>query len=201
MPTPETIGRGALEDVYKDVKAAVLISMKDVSNGCSITFDAWTDKYNQASYITVTVHYITADYTLKNATLETAILEQPHTGEHIRSSVEAILKKFNIADQHKLIVTDKGANVLKACRLIPNSNHIDCVGHGLHNLLSVDILKFDNENRLKNLIQQTKSIYRNIMFKVHHIRSKMESEKHKKLLDFMTVCENIGKSNFKYQHF
>ena len=61
MPSRYSVGRGALDDVYETMLATVKDQiLTETPRHVSITFDLWTDQYRRHSYITFTLHFITA---------------------------------------------------------------------------------------------------------------------------------------------
>ena len=68
------------EDVESSLKASPMIAL---------TTDGWTSRAT-VSFITVTAHAISDDFTLKEFVLQTHSLEESHTGFHIA----AVLRSF-----------------------------------------------------------------------------------------------------------
>lgn len=73
---------------------------------------------------------------------------------------------------HFIQVTDKGSNMLKACRLLKVLNFW-CIGHGIHNLLMKDCFpRIDGVAELLDKIQQT-------IDKLRYRQQELESEFHR----------------------
>jgi hypothetical protein len=64
--------------------------------------------------------------------LKTSVLHDRHTGENIRDDVLHTLSLFGLQNKKIQYVSDQGANVKKACRLLGNEGH-PCLGHAIHN--------------------------------------------------------------------
>jgi len=94
----------------------------------------WIERYTQASYITVTAHYITNDWNLVERVLSTGEFdpELRHTSENIKIVLETILTDFNINASKTVFVTDRGANVLAAMK---DSKHLSCCDHMTNTVL------------------------------------------------------------------
>ncbi|XP_065320424.1 zinc finger BED domain-containing protein 4-like [Gordionus sp. m RMFG-2023] len=137
LPNRTTISRGALDDVYCSIKAHVLNLIDAGPKFCSITFDLWTDHFKRRNYITFSLHHLDENFDLKYFTLATRNVTQKHTGETILSEIDGIEEEFHLKAKIIQMVTDAGANVKRSVRLGDYEHHL-CLGHGLHNLVTVD---------------------------------------------------------------
>lgn len=167
LPHPSTLQTTALSDVYE----TVLKLVKDKTNDqeeFAITFDLWSDNYRRRSYITFTMHFIDLNFILQSLTLETKYVSSSHTGECILEEVIAVTEDFGIPLRKNFVVTDQGSNVKKAIRLGQMNSHF-CLGHGLHNLLTVD--GYDSVSELKKIIIKTKKIVKTLRYKTNQVSS------------------------------
>ena len=124
----------------------------------------WKETYTQSSYITVTVHYINANWTLVERVLATweFYLESRHTGANIREAVLKIFTEFNIPAEKLVFITDRGANVLAALKVY---KHLSCCNHILNTILShvFDSRELDNIPEVRCLLSASKEL-------VHYFR-------------------------------
>jgi len=95
LPHPSTVSR-KIADVAANVKQNMV--MPEILNclnkwGGGITTDMWTESYRQLSYITVTVHYITAEWKLVERVIATREFDPDlrHTAVNIQEVVTNIL--------------------------------------------------------------------------------------------------------------
>ena len=66
--------------------------------GGAITSDLWTDGYKNVSYLTVTAHYVSADWELKTRVLSTKPMScETKTAENITKHVENVLHSFDVS--------------------------------------------------------------------------------------------------------
>ncbi|KAL0179893.1 hypothetical protein M9458_025335, partial [Cirrhinus mrigala] len=100
LPHHSTVSKACIEkaDERREVLAQTL---KDaLKNGdVAMSTDMWTDDYKKISYIAITCHYITDDYTLVGKTLTTAMfpVEDAKTGKNIRREIVRLLvNKFGL---------------------------------------------------------------------------------------------------------
>lgn len=110
--------------------------MKSCKN-VSITHDGWTS-CNTESYSCVTAHFITNQWELVNAVLQTKIVEGSHTGENIANALKEVKETWSLPDI--ISVTDNAANEKKAFQIL-NWIRFGCYGHRINlvvkNALSV----------------------------------------------------------------
>ena len=52
---------------------------------CTITTDLWTASHQLRSYISLTIHFVDADFTLNSLCLKTLEVRQDHTAESLQS--------------------------------------------------------------------------------------------------------------------
>lgn len=150
-----TYGRVKVEDVLPDVTMVSKhtatetehdrkVLVKEISDiisaglNVSMTTDMWSDSFRQASYTSVTCHYVTEDFQLKSRVLVTAKfpLEEAKSGENIRRELKRLLISvlgFDANVFNKVMwVTDQGANILKALEPYP---HMSCIDHTINTAL------------------------------------------------------------------
>jgi len=116
--------------------------------GGAVTVDFWTDDYKKCSYLAVTAHYITKDWTLKSALLD--IIEWNdtlrRTGDNVRPVILKCLQEFGVDEitvKSKVVfVTDQGSNLIKALR---SFTRLNCSCHVL-NLIMSNVFKGADDN-------------------------------------------------------
>lgn len=171
IPHPTTLQTTALSDVYETVLKLVKSKTYDQKE-FALTFDLWSDNYRRRSYITFTMHFIDSDFILQSLTLETKYVSSSHTGECILEEVISVTEDFGIPLKKNFVVTDQGSNVKKAIRLGQMNSHF-CLGHGLHNLLTVD--GYDSVSELKDIIIKTKKIVKTLRYKTNQVSSEADA--------------------------
>ena len=106
----------------------------------SITHDGWSS-CNTESYSCVTAHFITADWKLVNAVLQTKKVEGSHTGENIAQALSEVKVSWSLPNI--IAVTDNAANEKKAFEIL-NWIRFGCYGHRI-NLVVKNALSSSNE--------------------------------------------------------
>ena len=87
---------------------------------------------NMTPYMSLTIHYITADWTLQSKCLETRYIPQNHTADVLAEALQFALADWEL-DERKMacITTDNGANIVAAIRNL-GWPWLNCFGHNLH---------------------------------------------------------------------
>ena len=93
-----------------DKKSAELKEELNKVQFCSITTDCWTS-WATESYITVTCHYINANWELRSAVLNTCLLQSSHTSENLAESLRAITDYWEITEKVHCCISDSASNI------------------------------------------------------------------------------------------
>lgn len=157
-PHRTTFSRTLGPDLYEEVKRKLMEQMADdVKQGLmsiACTTDGWSSPTHHC-YISLTVHYITAEFVLKNITLGVKLLEDRHTGENLQECLEELLTEwslFNLPKVPTFFVTDNARNIGSAIRTGPWT-HILCFAHTLQLVLN-DAKRFTDG--VADLLKQVK---------------------------------------------
>ena len=98
----------------------------------ALTTDGWTSLATEA-YVTVTAHFITEDWLLKDAVLKTAELEKSHTAENVAGCIEEILRGYGIGrDSILAVTTDNAGNYVNAVERWLHSTSVPCMAHTIN---------------------------------------------------------------------
>ena len=137
LPSRREISRTLLPSVYKRKVDRVRQELKKASHISLIT-DIWTSRQTKA-FITVTAHYISPEWILKSAVLDTVRMVKSHTADNIAEEIRHICNKWEISEKIRSIVTDNAANMTAAVKQM-NVRHLPCFAHSL-NLVVQDSIK------------------------------------------------------------
>jgi hypothetical protein len=129
LPLSRTKLTSSVDALYESMTNVLLADMRD--NSVSITSDAATLD-NGGSYITVTAHYITAQWEMRNVALLVTRLQGSHTGEYVRDLLDLTVQAWEAEGRIFAAVTDNGANFVKAARISSHINdELRCACHTL----------------------------------------------------------------------
>lgn len=104
-------------------------------------------------------------------TLNTQIVTGKKTGEKIHGMIKETKKCFGLDEKNIFAVTDAGSNVKRAISL-GNMNHHLRLGHGLHNLVTVDGI--DSVPEVKELVRKCKKIVKTVRYRLPELESEAE---------------------------
>ena len=130
LPCRTTISRHM--DGVVEVEKARLLKELDNVHQFGITTDLWSHDSTGHSYITVTAQYIT-EWEVKSKILATRVLDERHTAENVKVTVNAILEEFHAERPNNVFVTDNASNMRAAFR---EKTWIGCACHNLNLVLS-----------------------------------------------------------------
>lgn len=172
-PHRTTISRCALTDLFHEM-IPIVKNIVQKPRYCSITTDLWTDNYRRKGYITFNFCCIMDTFELKNINLKTGIMSSRHTAVEIGIEFRRTLAYFGIENTSFYLVSDKGSNMVK---LIEDENldHQFCLGHGLHNLVTVDGFKAVEE--VDELLTKVKKVVRKLRFRSVELENEVSKMK------------------------
>lgn len=105
LPSRKYVSQTAIPELYNRVKDLILNELKDIKF-YSATTDMWSSS-NMTPYMSLTIHYITEDWTLHSKCLETRYVPENHTADTLEENLKAALADWGL-DENKLacITTD-----------------------------------------------------------------------------------------------
>lgn len=127
--------------MFSFVQNKVKVSLNNAEH-VAITTDIWTS-INTDSYLTLTVHFL-SETVLKTFVLCTKKLESNHTSVYLSEIMTNELNNWNIFHKVVAVVTDGGANIKAAVRLM-NLSHLPCIAHKLNLVVQKALQLYDDE--------------------------------------------------------
>ena len=123
LPSPETLGATALEDVYQDVRSAVKAKLSEVNSIC-LTFDSWTDRYKARPYLGVRASFL--DECLENSLSHNVFTETKETATVISG------RPLTGAETDHLVVRDRVVRHMES----------DAIGANLYDYLNENVTDY-----------------------------------------------------------
>jgi len=162
LPTRQYLSSTVIPQLY----STLVSKLKDEINSdlvylrsISFTFDIWTSAAQQP-YISLTTHYLSKQFKLKNKTLGCSLFSGEHSGKNIFFKIKNMVQEWNIdivnSDISIFMVTDSARNMKSAFSNFNennNLNHFFCAAHKLQ-LAIDDALK---ENNMNSLLKKCRS--------------------------------------------
>jgi len=127
--------------MFSFVQNKVKVSLNNAKH-VAITTDIWTS-INTDSYLTLTIHFL-SETVLKTFVLCTKKLESNHTSVYLSEIMTNELNNWNIFHKVVAVVTDGGANIKAAVRLM-NLCHLPCIAHKLNLIVQQALQLSDDE--------------------------------------------------------
>ncbi|XP_060785451.1 E3 SUMO-protein ligase ZBED1-like [Neoarius graeffei] len=130
IPSRNFFSNVALPDMYNKQWAVVEAELWEIVH-FSATSDLWSTR-TMEPYLSLTVHFIAPDFTIKSRCLQTAFFPEDHTGEALAQGLKDVLASWSLnKDKLTCITTDNGQNIVKAISL-NDWTRLQCFGHRLH---------------------------------------------------------------------
>ena len=138
---------------------SVLIIQGNVQS-LTFTMDGWASGTNE-TYISISVHYVTDEFKIKNYTLRIQPYKEPHTGDNLNQILRNNIQEWGLNKPQIRVyfVTDDAANniVVQAVELCSEWEQIPCFAQTLQ-LVVEDGLEGCED--LKDLLQKCQGIVR-----------------------------------------
>lgn len=130
LPSRKYFSRVALPALYDKCRAEV---EKDISTAeyFATTTDLWSSR-TMEPYISLTVHYIDADFTMKTKCLQTAFFPDDHTGVDIADGLKQAMAAWDLKEENHVCITTDNASNIKLAAEINGWVRLQCFGHRLH---------------------------------------------------------------------
>ena len=128
VPSRSYFKDSKIPNMYEATKTKVMADLKK-SDQVALTTDCWTSNATQ-SYMTVTAHYITSNWELRNLVLQTRELECSHTADNLADALVKCVEEWQIIPP-PVVVNDNAANIVKAVRTLGWVD-IGCFAHTLN---------------------------------------------------------------------
>lgn len=191
LPCRYTLEIGCLDDLYTCCMNKMIDFLKNTPDHATITFDCWSDNAKRRSFIEYTYHFLNQQWEIKTAVLKVTALQRPHTGQRIQDNFQKTLDEFGIAHKNVSVVTDVGSNAIKCAGLL-NVNRTGCVSHGVHQLITTDLLEHASMENIRNLLVKLRAIHRKMLFKFEDLKTLDTQQKNQNLIDVMQRFAQTG---------
>lgn len=156
IPSRRTLGRTIIPQIMEKVKGNVQVLLNAASY-IAITTDIWTSM-NTDSFMTLTAHFVDSILLkLKTVVLCTKKLESNHTGVYHSQVMKKELTDWNILSKIVAIVTDGGANIKLAVRLL-DIPQIPCTAHKLNLIVQQSLELTDDTGGLKIISKKCRNL-------------------------------------------
>lgn len=118
IPSRNFFGETCIPQLYQKLRDNVQSELCK-SHGISVTSDMWTCMNNLYSFLSFTAHWLDDDYSVQHRVLQIKSFFGQHTADNIRMEFEEITSIWQITAKIHIIMTDSGANIVKAVKDSP----------------------------------------------------------------------------------
>ena len=162
----------------------------------SFTTDIWTSAAVEA-YLTLTGHFLTADFTLMSCCLGTGAFPERHTGVNIAAKVRSMLGAFRVPQKHQVaLVHDQAANMELAGRTLEEKRDfysVVCTPHRLQNTIKAGL----EVPRVSKLLASARKIvthFKHSVVGMEAIRKRQDAQNEKRLKFIQDVATRWNSS-------
>ncbi|RXN21998.1 zinc finger BED domain-containing 1-like protein [Labeo rohita] len=133
VPSRKYFADVALPHLYNTTREKIRSELEEMQV-YSATTDLWSSRTMQ-TYLSLMVHYINTNWTLRSICLQTAYFPDNHTGEIIAHGLKDALSSWGLSEERLVcMTTDSSTNIIKALK-DNNWPSLQCFGHRLHNAI------------------------------------------------------------------
>jgi hypothetical protein len=145
IPSRNTVAQKLTESANKLRIKLKEILKEECSYYCATT-DIWSSRALD-SFMSYTLHYLTADFTMRHWTLEVTPFGGQHTGQRIADRLNQVMAEWNLEKKNLiLMLRDNASNAVLSCKILEIES-FGCIAHTLHLVLAP--LLFTKKKRLR----------------------------------------------------
>lgn len=173
LPSRPHFSQKIIPGLYEKTKSAVTQDLSSAS-AIALTTDGWTSRATE-SYITVTAHHITPEWTLASHVLQTRPIYEQHTSANLAEGLkETVLEwKLERSGTTITVTTDNARNIVNAVKEAGLGPQIGCFAHTI-NLASQKATGLNQVSRVLGRVRRIVSFFHRSSTAAHILESKQE---------------------------
>ncbi|XP_039456235.1 E3 SUMO-protein ligase ZBED1-like [Oreochromis aureus] len=173
IPSRAHFSEKVVPSMYEQQKSKVMAELSQASS-VALTTDGWTSRATE-NYVTVTAHYITAEWEIRSPVLQTRPLYESHTGTNLAHLLMAAVAEWRIERPNTNIpvTTDNAKNQINAVNEAGLGPQIGCFAHAI-NLASQKGIKVSKMDRLLGRIRKVVSYFHRSSTAAHVLKTKQD---------------------------
>ncbi|XP_041853351.1 E3 SUMO-protein ligase ZBED1-like isoform X2 [Melanotaenia boesemani] len=130
LPSRQHFSEKCIPGLYEEAKREVS-EFLSTAERVAFTTDAWTSRATH-SYVTITVHYVAPDWSMKTHVLQTRVFNESHTGKNIGALLRDACMEWKIEKKNPALVTDNARNMIAAGQEAEMNPHVTCIAHTIN---------------------------------------------------------------------
>ncbi|KAF1316579.1 Electron transfer flavoprotein beta subunit, partial [Globisporangium splendens] len=143
--------RSEIVRLASELRSSLKIKLRESCLYFCISTDVWADR-GRRSYLSLTLHFLDPDFNSNNWTLEVEHLPVKHTGELISSTLHTTMDRRGLnKDCCVKLLRDGASNAVSAGENL-RVNHMTCVAHSLHLVVSAAMMRKKGDRTAKELL-------------------------------------------------
>ncbi|KAF1331168.1 hypothetical protein FI667_g4418, partial [Globisporangium splendens] len=148
--------RSEIVRLASELRSSLKIKLRESCLYFCISTDVWTDR-GRRRYISLTLHFLDPDFNSNNWTLEVEHLPGKHTGELISSTLHTTMDRWGLNKEYCVkLLRDGASNAVSAGENL-RVNHMTCVAHSLHLVVSAAMMRKKGDRTAKELLAFAKN--------------------------------------------
>lgn len=185
-PSRKYFSYTAIPELYNEMKAELAFNLRNIKQ-FSCTMDGWSSIAGDP-YLSLTIHYIDANWKLISKCLSTMYTPQSHTANNLGDFLREGLRDFDLyLDSMCYITTDSASNNVAACRNL-GVKRISCFGHILHNALTTAM---NEQSEVTQLLKSARKIV-SVFSYSHESRKKLGQIKKQLHIDAKQLVQDVS---------
>ena len=129
LPSDSWLRKTLIPELY-DGLCKDLMNLMESASFVSCTTDTWSTAQCTDSLLSVTVHWVDADWVRRSALLAASPIVGSHTAENIKTVVTGVIAKWNLAGKVHVFVRDNAKNMTSGLR-DAGVHSLPCLSHTL----------------------------------------------------------------------
>ncbi|XP_040183654.1 E3 SUMO-protein ligase ZBED1-like [Rana temporaria] len=192
IPSRTHFSEKVVSELYEQEKKKVVDELSQASS-VALTTDGWMSRGTE-SYVTITAHFITADWEMRSPVLQTRPLYESHTSAHLAQVLTEAVDEWKLKrpSTNIPVTTDNAKNQVNAVIEAGLGPQIGCFAHVV-NLASQKGISVSRMDRLFGRIRKVVSYFHRSTTAAHVLKTKQEMlklPKHKLINDVPTRCNS-----------
>lgn len=185
IPSRKHFSETAIPALYEETRRGIEKELSDTTS-VALTTDGWTSRATE-SFLTVTVHYISSEWEMKSAVLQTRPLYESHTSEHLSEALTEAVTEWKLERGSSTIpvTTDNAKNMVNAVNATAVLGpQIGCFAHTV-NLAAKNAVAIGQVSRLLGKIRKAITFFHRSTTAPHTLKTKegmLELPVHKLIL-------------------
>ncbi|XP_057684886.1 E3 SUMO-protein ligase ZBED1 [Corythoichthys intestinalis] len=173
LPSRPHFSQKIIPGLYEKTKAAVTENLLSAS-AIALTTDGWTSRATE-SYLTVTAHYITPEWTLASYVLQTRPIYEQHTSTILAEGLKGTVLEWKLERPGTTITvtTDNARNIVNSVKEAGLGPQIGCFAHTI-NLASQKATGLNQVSRVLGKVRRIVSFFHRSSTAAHILENKQE---------------------------